>query len=101
MASQTAETATQNAEVAQLLTRQIQLCEEREKEVCLKKKDSDKKDDALANETHLFLGGGHQRTHLCTCPELQDWFSGELRKGAAVLKERRKAREERALRRGK
>jgi hypothetical protein len=42
-------------------------------------------------------GTGKVRGNLCVCPALQDWISEELRKESAVLKERRKAREERSL----
>ena len=38
------------------------------------------------------LGGGD-----CICPVLQEWIAEKLRKESGVLKERRKAREERDL----
>jgi hypothetical protein len=37
------------------------------------------------------------RGSLCICPELSAWIAGELSKESAVMKEKRKAREERAL----
>ena len=38
------------------------------------------------------------RGNTCVQPELSEWLATELAKEAAVLKERRNAREERALR---
>eukprot|EP00959_Pyramimonas_sp_CCMP1952_P022666 476003-Pyramimonas_sp.AAC.1 len=39
----------------------------------------------------------HGRGHLCVAPLLRDFVSQQLQKDAAIAKERRKAREERAL----
>ena len=47
-------------------------------------------------DTHLYLGTELARGNCCVCPALQDWMSQELAKEHAILKERRKAREERA-----
>ena len=38
---------------------------------------------------------GVQKTHTCMDPRLKEFLAGELQKAAAVMKERRKAREER------
>ena len=92
-----------NMASAELMMRQVGLCEERERIAKDARKDSkkDAKGDDLKDETHLMLGGGHQRENLCICPALKEWIAEELRKESQVLKERRKAREERALRREK
>lgn len=46
-------------------------------------------------DAHLYSGIGG-RGNLCICPALNEWIADEMKKEAAVLKERRKAREERA-----
>lgn len=51
-------------------------------------------------EAQLFSGVSG-RTPLCISPALQEWVAEEARKESAVLKEQRKAREERALARPK
>ena len=43
----------------------------------------------------LFMGFRHG--NICVCPQLQEHIAEELKKEAAVSKERRKAREERQL----
>jgi len=43
-------------------------------------------------DTHLFTGT--QQRVLCISPELEEWIAEENRKSAAMLKERRKAKEE-------
>ena len=43
------------------------------------------------------MAGATHRSQLCICPALKEWCAEEARKETAVLKERRKAREERAL----
>ena len=75
----------------EFLARQVQLVEEKWKDRILGKSDGE-----LASEAHLF-GGMTVRNTLCVCPDLNSWVAGELAKESAVLKERRKAREERAL----
>ena len=47
-------------------------------------------------EAHLYAGSS-SRAGLCISPELSEWVADEMRKESAVMKERRKAREERAL----
>ena len=93
-----------NLASGELVARQIQLCEERERDAALavsggkdKKKEQALKVD-LSAEHHLYMGGGHTRGNLCICPLLSEWIALELQKEASVLKERRKAREERGLR---
>ena len=54
----------------------------------------------LSSTCGLFFGAkknGRQRLILDTCPQLQIWLGDQLAKEAAASKERRKAREERAL----
>ena len=47
---------------------------------------------------HHIYAGTATRAGLCISPKLQEWVAQELSKESAVLKERRKAREERQLR---
>eukprot|EP00959_Pyramimonas_sp_CCMP1952_P302547 6330455-Pyramimonas_sp.AAC.1 len=42
------------------------------------------------------MGLDHVRANVAVCPALQSWASAELQKEVSVMKERRKAREERA-----
>ena len=51
----------------------------------------------LAAERHLFLGGGRAKGYALVSPELERWVAKRMEEEAAVLKERRKGREERAL----
>ena len=53
-------------------------------------------EDAELNH-NLMIGMTHGRGHVCVCPALRDHVSSQLQKEAAIAKERRKAREERAL----
>ena len=84
-----------NLAAAELIARHLQLCEEREKD--RKQKEQKGKTDDLTLDSHLFLGGGSSNSRLCICPELNEFISKELQAEAAVMKERRKAREERGL----
>jgi hypothetical protein len=52
------------------------------------------------DERALFLGRDSARGAAMVCPELEAWIASELQTKSAVLKERRKAREERVLARG-
>ena len=83
-----------NLAVMELIMRQLMLQEEK-----LKDKFSSAASDA-AVEAHLF-GGDRSRSCLCICPALSEWVADEVRKETLVMKERRKAREERALARPK
>jgi hypothetical protein len=71
--------------------RQVQLIEERYKDKVFGHDDS-----GLTAESRLFSGSS-DRAGLCICPKLTEWIAEELKKESAVLKERRKAREERLL----
>lgn len=53
------------------------------------------------DDTHLYLGGNGPRGGAAVCLALQTWIAEELSRESAVLKERRKAREERSLARPK
>lgn len=46
------------------------------------------------------MGGDFGRGRALIAPELQEWIASRLRDEAAVLKEKRKGREERQLARG-
>ncbi len=51
----------------------------------------------MFDDSHLLLGTSETRGSLCLCPALQTWLGEELAREALAHKERRKAREERAL----
>ena len=73
----------------ELVYRQIQVIEEK-----LKHKFTDEHD---ANLDYYLMSGSSSRSHLCICPALSEWIAEEAKKETAVMKERRKAREERSL----
>ena len=80
---------TANLASFELVCRQIQTTEERLKEKFTTGQDA---------SVDLFLmSGSSSRASLCICPALSAWVATEAAKDTAVLKERRKAREERAL----
>lgn len=81
-----------NLAAAEHAARQIQLVEERWKNRAIGT--AEVQEQHL--EFHLFAGTG-TRGHLCISPELSEWISDELKRESAINKERRKAREERAL----
>ena len=68
-----------------------------------KHKDASKKaqGDTATLDSNFYLGTTSTRGAVCICPALQDWISDELRREASIMKERRKAREERELARPK
>lgn len=55
------------------------------------------KGPAGSEDAHLFLGLTNARGGYRVSPQLQEWIASELQKESAVLKECRKAREERQL----
>ncbi|CAK0894808.1 unnamed protein product, partial [Prorocentrum cordatum] len=61
------------------------------------KKDSTAQ-DARSTEVGLFLGIGRTKGNACICPALMQFFAEQVQSEAATSNERRKAREERALR---
>ena len=80
---------TANLASFEFVCRQIQTTEERLKEKFTTGQDA---------SVDLFLmSGSSSRASLCICPALSAWVATEAAKDTAVLKERRKAREERAL----
>ena len=86
-----------NLQVVNLLSfelqgRQLQMIEERQSERGVKGSAAADGDDAF-----LFTGFGPARSSTLVCPELKEWISEQLKQEAAIMKERRKAREERTL----
>jgi hypothetical protein len=79
-----------NLASAEVIARQIQLIEERYENKLAT--DSDK-----AGQNHLFSGLDDTRGGICLCPALREYVAQELTKESLIMKERRKAREERAL----
>ena len=51
----------------------------------------------FSEERRLFMGLGRSKNAALVCPALKQYVADEVAKDAAVLKERRKAREERSL----
>ncbi|CAE8674030.1 unnamed protein product [Polarella glacialis] len=80
-----------NLASAELLIRQVQMVEEKHKDKIGGGRPGD-----LSDERHLF-GGSEMRVNLCISPALTAYVAAELQKESAILKERRKAREERNL----
>jgi len=73
----------------ELICRQIQTIEERKK--------AQFSDGNDFGSDHALMSGMPNRSNLCICPALSAWVAQEVAKESAVLKEKRKAREERAL----
>ncbi|CAK0796867.1 unnamed protein product, partial [Prorocentrum cordatum] len=102
----------QVAEMAsfEIVARQLQLLEERVYEsrslpqtAAAPKAKSGARSGATAAassipETSYFLGAGVSKANLCISPKLLEYITDQMRAEAAISKERRKAREERALR---
>ena len=92
----------------ELIARELQLLEERVYEEAMselaakagkaKDKAHSKADDLLVGEASHFLGLSESKANLAICPALTEWIAEQMKAEAAVAKERRKAREERALR---
>lgn len=55
------------------------------------------KDSTIDDDAHLLMGTSENRGNIAMAPSLQKWLGEELGKEALASKERRKAREERAL----
>ena len=55
---------------------------------------------AWLDERDIFLGQRRTRGRSLVCPLLESWVASKLQEEAAVLKERRKGREEKLLARG-
>ena len=72
-----------------MIARQLQICEDRL---------AHRFEDAAGDrQDYLLMSGAAHRSQLCICPELTTWIATETQKETAVLKERRKARDERVL----
>ena len=74
----------------ELVCRSLQICEDR-----LSYKFEESSHDSHGDM--LLMSGAAHKSQLCICPALKAWTASELQKDSAVLKERRKAREERVL----
>jgi hypothetical protein len=74
----------------EIICRQLQICEDK-----LAHKFEDNSSE-LSSDYHL-MSGSKLRAQLCISPELRAWTASETAKESAVLKERRKPREERTL----
>eukprot|EP00959_Pyramimonas_sp_CCMP1952_P210436 4403794-Pyramimonas_sp.AAC.1 len=77
-----------NVASAELAARELQVAEERHRG-----KIAGGRDDRF--DTHLARGADLVRGNLCIMPALTEWIASELSKECSVMKERRKAREER------
>ena len=74
----------------ELVCRQIQICEDK-----LSHRFDDTHGEAASD--YYVMSRAQSRSQLCICPELRAWIASEVQKESSVLKERRKAREERVL----
>ena len=83
-----------NLASAEMVARQLQLLEEKQAAAAAT-------DSTGAEESALFLGAPTSHSAVLVAPDLKLWISQELAREASVLKERRKAREERNLARKK
>ena len=81
-----------NLESFELLGRELQLVEERDEKKTTK--------SHVESDTFLFRGQGGVRGYNCVSPEFQEWFADLFRRDAAIMKERRKAREVRGFQKG-
>ena len=79
---------------AELVSRKLQMIHEKWKAKLPSLAPSQSAD---ADDGHLILGISETRGNLGVCPALTSWLGEQLAKEASVSKERRKAREERAL----
>ena len=75
----------------EFVCRQIQICEDK---LCHRFEDSSP--EALTQD-YFLMSGSQSKQQLCICPALMTYTSGETAEKSAILKERRKAREERSL----
>ena len=83
-----------NVAAAELAARDLQVAGERYRE-----RIAGNSDDRL--DSHQARGTDLARGNLCIMPALTEWIASELPKEYSVMKERRKAREERILARPK
>ena len=83
-------------EVFEIVARRLQLWEEVYAQR-LRQADAGASADAWLDERALFLGQGRSRGQALVCPELEAFVATKLAEESAVMKERRKGREERQL----
>ena len=83
----------------ELIARKVQMIHERwkHKQPNFSTNNSGGKQTLMDDDSHLLLGTSETRGNVGVSPELQKWLGDELSKEASASKERRKAREERAL----
>ena len=74
----------------ELVCRQIQIAEDK-----LSHRFEDVSSDHHSD--YYLMSGAQSKSQLCISPELKAWISSEVQKESSILKERRKAREERVL----
>ena len=79
------------------VARRYQLIEERYSKDLLAKESGGGKAEDLHYETTLFMGSDRAKGSALVSPKLEEWISSKLRDEAAIMKERRKGREERQL----
>ncbi|CAK0825610.1 unnamed protein product, partial [Prorocentrum cordatum] len=84
----------------ELISRRYQMWESARKDLLREVDAGSAGGDDWLNERSLFLGVKNLRSSAIAMPELEDFVARELPTRAAVLKERRKAREEAALAKG-
>ncbi|CAK0789015.1 unnamed protein product [Prorocentrum cordatum] len=89
-----------NLATLELLSRRYQMWESAYKDLLREVDTGGSGGDDWLSERSLFLGVKNLRSSAIVMPELEDYVAKELAARAAVLKERRKAREEAALAKG-
>eukprot|EP00959_Pyramimonas_sp_CCMP1952_P269696 5638374-Pyramimonas_sp.AAC.1 len=82
----------------ELICRQIQLIEERHYEDAVSAQASITSERLLAAEADHYMGASASKGNLCIAPALIEFIAEQLKAEAAIAKERRDAREERAAR---
>ena len=83
-------------ECFELVSRRLQLWEETYS-AQLRRAESGDTGTSWLDERAIFLGAGRSRGHALVCPTLEIYVAEKLASESAVLKERRKGREERQL----
>ena len=81
----------------ELLSRKCQMIHERWKHKLPNLSVSSDSKSTMEEDSYLLLGTSETRANVGVCPALQTWLGERLSKEALASKERRKAREERAL----
>lgn len=88
-----------NLASAELAFRELQLIEQKHYDRLLPAKGQERPGDfSSAGEHLLFLGSS--QSQVMVCPALKEWLAEQMKGEAMIMKEMRKAREERALLRG-